>query len=252
MITACNLRIACQASTRVSADIIDAPTVFKSIGISGTNTSLLTTGIFGLVKFGAALVWLLWLVDHVGRKPLFIIGSAGGAFCMYWIAIYIAVAKPQDNPTSSLSPGGTSAMVAFYLWTAAFYGPSWNGGPWVFGAEVMPTFIRAATQAFISASNWLFAFLISRFTPQMFTAMGFGVYLFFASLMVCSIPIVYFVIPETSGIPLERMDELFSLPARKAHGIVKKQLVAQHAERSAVQRAEKDNFDDLFVKDDSV
>lgn len=116
----------------------------------------------------------------------------------------------------------------------------------------MPTFIRAATQAFISASNWLFAFLISRFTPQMFSAMGYGVYLFFASLMVCSIPIVYFVIPETSGIPLEGMDELFALPARKAHGIVKKQLIALHAERSAAQQVEKDNFDDLFVKDGSV
>lgn len=116
----------------------------------------------------------------------------------------------------------------------------------------MPTFIRAATQAFIAASNWLFAFLISRFTPQMFAAMGYGVYLFFASLMVCSIPIVYFVIPETSGIPLEAMDELFTLPPRKAHGIVRKQLEQLHAERWAAQQAEKDNFDDIVVKDGSV
>lgn len=229
----------------------DAPTVFKSIGVSGTNTGLLTTGIFGLVKFAGAVVWLLWLVDHVGRKPLLIGGSVGGAFCMYWIAIYIAVADPIAHPSTTLSPGGTSALVAFFVWTI-FYSPTWNGSPWVFGAEVMPTFIRAATQAFISASNWLFAFLISRFTPQMFSAMGYGVYLFFASLMVCSIPIVYFIIPETSGIPLEGMDELFALPARKAHGIVKKQLIALHAERSAVQQVEKDNFDDLFLKEGSV
>lgn len=52
--------------------------------------------------------------------------------------------------------------------------------------------------------------------------MGFGVYMFFASLMVISIPIVYFIVPETSQIPLERMEELFApgVPARKAHGIV--------------------------------
>lgn len=219
--------------------------------MTGTNTGLLTTGIFGLVKFAAALVWLLWLVDHVGRKPLLIGGSAGGAFFMYWIAIYIAIAKPEEHPSDKLRSGGISAIFALYAWTLC-YGPTWNGTPWVFGAEVMPTFIRAATQAFIAASNWLFAFLISRFTPQMFAAMGYGVYLFFASLMVCSIPIVWLVIPETSGILLEGMDQLFTLPPRKAHGIVRKQLEAQHAERSAAEQAGKDNFDDLFVKEGSV
>lgn len=69
---------------------------------------------------------------------------------------------------------------------------------------------------------------VSRFTPQMFKKMGFGVYLLFASLMVVSIPIVWLLIPETSGIPLESMDELFSLPARYAHKTVTDRLKAEH------------------------
>ena len=56
----------------------------------------------------------------------------------------------------------------------------------------------------------------------MFTSMGYGVYFFFASLMLCSVVFVWFLMPETKGIPLESMDRLFdkSLPARKAHAIV--------------------------------
>ena len=56
----------------------------------------------------------------------------------------------------------------------------------------------------------------------MFDTMGFGVYMFFASLMLCSVVFVYFFLPETKGIPLEAMDRLFSrsLPARSAHKIV--------------------------------
>lgn len=50
--------------------------------------------------------------------------------------------------------------------------------------------------------------------------MGFGVYLFFASLMIASMPIVWLIVPETSNISLEKMDDLFALPPRKAHGIV--------------------------------
>lgn len=101
----------------------------------------------GLIKFAGAVVWLLYLVDRFGRKPLLIVGAAGGAVSMYYIGAYIAIAKPENNaPGTKLSSGGISAIAFFYIWTC-FYGPTWNGTPWVFGAEVMPTFVRSATQA---------------------------------------------------------------------------------------------------------
>lgn len=43
----------------------------------------------------------------------------------------------------------------------------------------------------------------------MFLKMEYGVYFFFASLMILSIPFVFFLIPETKSVPLEHMDELF-------------------------------------------
>jgi hypothetical protein len=56
----------------------------------------------------------------------------------------------------------------------------------------------------------------------MFATMGFGVYFFFASLMLCAAVFVFFLVPETKGIPLEAMDKLFSgdYPARRAHKAV--------------------------------
>lgn len=60
----------------------------------------------------------------------------------------------------------------------------------------------------------------------MFASMSYGVYLFFASLMICAAVFVFFLIPETKGIPLEAMDRLFSneFPARRAHRIVLNQI----------------------------
>ena len=59
----------------------------------------------------------------------------------------------------------------------------------------------------------------------MFTTMGYGVYFFFASLMICSMAFVWLVVPETKGVPLESVDRLFEVkPARKAHGIVMAEL----------------------------
>lgn len=62
----------------------------------------------------------------------------------------------------------------------------------------------------------------------MFLKMGYGVYFFFASLMVLSVPFVYFLLPETKSIPLESMDRLFEIrPVRKANAILVKELRAQ-------------------------
>lgn len=62
----------------------------------------------------------------------------------------------------------------------------------------------------------------------MFLAMGYGVYYFFASLMILSVFFVYFLMPETKGIPLEAMDRLFDrkLVPRHAHAIVLAELKA--------------------------
>ncbi|KAH4602275.1 hypothetical protein HBH82_163200 [Parastagonospora nodorum] len=203
-----------------------SPTVFKSLGITGTNTGFLTTGIFGVVKTVVTFIWLLWLIDNLGRTKLLMIGAAGGSLCMWYIAAYIKIADPGSNASGSggLSSGGISAIFFFYLWTV-FYTPSWNGTPWVINSEMYSQQTRSLGQAFAAANNWFWNFLISRFTPQMFLKMSYGVYMFFACLMLLSIPYVYFLIPETKGIPLEKMDELFEIrPTHKAHKIMLQRL----------------------------
>jgi Sugar (and other) transporter len=47
-----------------------SPTVFKSLGITGTSTGFLTTGIFGVVKTVLTLLWLFVLIDRLGRRRL--------------------------------------------------------------------------------------------------------------------------------------------------------------------------------------
>lgn len=59
----------------------------------------------------------------------------------------------------------------------------------------------------------------------MFAKMEYGVYFFFASLMLLSAIFVFFLIPETKGVPLESMDELFKTkPTWHAHGVVVEKL----------------------------
>ncbi|KAK3935447.1 general substrate transporter [Diplogelasinospora grovesii] len=207
-----------------------SPTVFRSIGITGTNTGFLTTGIFGVVKTVLTIIWLLYLVDHVGRRRMLFIGAIGGSLCMWFIGAYIKISGPGSGTSTGMSSGGIAAIFFFYLWTA-FYTPSWNGTPWVINSEMFSQQTRSLGQASAAANNWFWNFIISRFTPQMFLTMSYGVYFFFASLMVLSVVFVYFFIPETKSIPLEAMDRLFEIkPLRRANRVIMEELHLQDDE----------------------
>jgi sugar porter (SP) family MFS transporter len=210
-----------QNGTGINAINYYSPTIFKSIGITGTNTGLFTTGIFGVIKTACTLIWIFFLIDHAGRRNLMILGAAGGGLCMYYIGAYVKISQPQLHPTATLSSGGISAMAFFYLWTI-FYSFSWNGTPWIVNAEMFPGHTRGITQTLAAMSNWFWNFVIVRLTPNMFAKMGYGVYLLFASMMILSIPYLYFLLPETKNVPLEEMDRLFApgLKPWKANKVV--------------------------------
>lgn len=88
------------------------------------------TGIFGVVKAVMTFVWLLFLVDQLGRRKLLLIGGITGSICMWVLGAYIYVVDPTKNPQDHLTGSGIAAIVFFYLWTAV-YTPTWNGTPWV-------------------------------------------------------------------------------------------------------------------------
>jgi len=57
------------------------------------------------------------------------------------------------------------------------------------------------------------------------------VYMFFASLMLCSIAFAVFLLPETKGIPLEAMDRLFEVkPVWRANRVIMEELHLQDEE----------------------
>ncbi|BGP58628.1 hypothetical protein JCM8202_006395 [Rhodotorula sphaerocarpa] len=221
-----------QNGTGINAINYFSPTIFKSIGIKGTSTSLLTTGVFGVIKTVGGLSWCFLIVDRFGRRPILLIGATGGAIAMFAIAAYNNIADPANNPSDSLSGGGRAALAFFYIWTA-FYAVSWNGTPWVLNAESFPGAVRQVTQCFAATSNWLWNFVISRATPTMFLNMGhsgYGVYLFFGAMQVLSIVYICLLLPETRNIPLEEMDRLWGeRNVWRANTIVMADLRREHA-----------------------
>lgn len=75
---------------------------------------------------------------------------------------------------------------------------------------------------------------------------GFGTYIFFASFCFTMAGFVYFVLPETKGLSLESMNELFGMPGAQTKDIETASVdgdVRAEQSRSDVKAAEVDQIE---------
>jgi hypothetical protein len=71
-------------------------------------------------------------------------------------------------------------------------------------------------------SVWLWTFVVTKALPSMFTSMGYGVYIFFASALICASVYAFFFIPETKGLRIDQMDHLFGATRLENDALVAK------------------------------
>lgn len=221
-----------QNSCGINAINYYSPKILQTMGLSSLNSSLLSSGVFGLVKGLCCFIWSMCIVDRFGRRPSMCWGFVVCSFCMWYIGAYIKIANPTARTAAGetgLDSGGQAALAFFYIWTVG-YGLSWSGTPWVWNSEVFPSNIKNATSAINASSNWFWAFILARFASKMISTMTYGIFFFFAAFMTVFFPCYFFFYPETKNIPIEYMDELFLHKPWKAHGIVMRK-IAEDRER---------------------
>lgn len=207
-----------------------SPAILASIGLTGSNTALFATGIYGLVRFIAIIIAMIFVVDRFGRTRTLMIG--GGimvspitsawmqtnetdqadiqAFAMWFIGAYIKIASPSaaTDTAKHIDGGGYAAIVMIYIYAIGWCF-SWAGVPWIYASEIFPLRIRSPCVAICVAIHWIMNFVIARSTPYMINNIKYGTYFLFATFMTIGIPWVYFCVPETKGLTLEDMDHLF-------------------------------------------
>ncbi|KAI1378559.1 general substrate transporter [Hypoxylon crocopeplum] len=209
-----------------------SPMIFKSIGFSGTSVGLLATGVFGIVKALATLVYMCFGIDRLGRRKSLLIGSTGALVAMFYLGTYSKISGSFRHAV--VQDGGAYVAIVMIYVFAVFYAMSWNGIPWIFCAEVFPTGIRSVCLLFTTCTQWLAQFIIVYSTPYMMTNITFGTFLFFGSSLVVGILVVFFFMPETKGLSLEDMDVLFNVKGlaatqrMKADEIIASQLAAEN------------------------
>ncbi|KAF3024108.1 hypothetical protein E8E14_003426 [Neopestalotiopsis sp. 37M] len=199
-----------------------APDLFKLLGITGQNESLLVTAVFGIVKLVAAIICALFLVDVIGRKRALLIGITFQAISMVYIAGFLT-AVPElgvvdDYVLPAAERGASRGAVAMIYISGMGWALGWNSMQYLLTAELFPLRIRAVCTSFTMMLHFVNQYGNSRAVPNMLlpTADGGispkGTFWFFAAVTIVGGIWVWFSVPETSGRSLESMNRLFDLP----------------------------------------
>lgn len=210
----------CQQMTGTNAINYYAPLIFGDLGMPSATAGLFATGIYGVVKMTTCAAFLLLAADSLGRRRSLLWTSIAQGLAMFVIGFYVRFDPPLKN--HPIPPVGFFALTCIFFF-AAFFQFGWGPCCWIIVSEIPTARLRAMNVALAAATQWLFNFVVAQAVPHMLANVGshgYGTYFIFGSFCFSMFFFVWFLIPETKGLSLEKMDDLFGvteLVEKKVH-----------------------------------
>ncbi|KAL7793208.1 general substrate transporter [Trichoderma ceciliae] len=183
------------------------PTIFQYAGVRSEDISLVNSGAYGALKLFFTMIFTWGLIDVFGRRVCFMSGLLLQGATHVYMAVYMGIWIGSQN-----KPASDAAIASVFI-----YAVGWSIGlctiQYLYGTEILPTRIRGVCYATNMTVHWFFQFAVVRATPPMFDKLDiWGAYVFWACICFTGLVILGLWAPETKGVPIERMGELFSGP----------------------------------------
>ena len=177
----------------INAVLYYTPSIFKMAG-AGVESAMLQSVIVGFTMMVFTVVAMI-IIDHFGRRRLMMVGSIGyiiGLLAVAW-AFY-------------MGNSGKLLLAGLLVFIAA-HGFGQGAVIWVFISEIFPNRVRARGQALGSFTHWAMNAVISWTFPMIAAAAGWMAFGFYAICMVGQLAWVIWVMPETKGVSLEKIQK---------------------------------------------
>lgn len=189
-----------QICTGINTIIYYAPTIFKSAGFDSNITAIYATAGIGIINFLMTIV-AIYFTDRLGRKPLLYFGLTGVMLSLFALGFSFEFANTLGEYQKWVAVG---SLVAYIICFAMSLGPV----GWILVSEVFPLKIRGISMSICTVSNFAFNFFVVASFPVLLHRIG-GAWTFwiFGFVSILCIIFVYFFVPETKGISLEKIEE---------------------------------------------
>jgi MFS family permease len=176
--------------------------MYQSLGIQG-HTVLLLAGVWGLTGPLANIFCLLWIIDRVNRRTLFMVGSLAMTVDIAIVQAFVAVYGGSDNMVAN------GFGIFFLILFGILFSLSWNSGAPVYTTEIFPTQIRAVGGAISTFWSFVIQVVLAQASPTALANVGWRYYFFFIVCNLACFLMVFFFFPETKGKSLEEVSEVF-------------------------------------------
>ncbi|BGP66112.1 hypothetical protein NBRC10512v2_007507 [Rhodotorula toruloides] len=181
-------------------------TIFRQAGFDEITALGATLG-FGALNWVMAAP-AVWTIDTFGRRNLLL--TTFPLMCIFLLMTGFAFYIPETSKARI-------AVVALgiYLHCMA-YSPGEGPVPFTYSAEAFPLYVRDIGMSYATAVTWLFNFIVALTFPRLLTAFTpQGAFGWYAGWNALGTLLVLFFVPETKGLSLEELDQVFSVPTRK-------------------------------------
>lgn len=186
--------------------------IMTLVGASDSNGYIMSVG-FGAVKLGCGILSSLLLIDLFGRRKTLLIGVLIQGLSMLYVSIFLGL-YVQGNHTKGEKPAGQAALAAIFI-SGASFSAGGNLAQYLVGTEIFEVHIRSLASSLVMAMHYLLQFSATRsLQPMLNSPMGgAGTFAFYAAVsLVLALPCYALFLPETAGLPLEEVDQLFERP----------------------------------------
>ncbi|WP_205510681.1 sugar porter family MFS transporter [Longitalea arenae] len=178
----------------INAIIYYGPSILSNAGISLSN-SLLSQIIFGGANMLFTLI-AIWKVDSLGRRPLYLAGTAGATISLLATGICFYAGATTGWPL-------LLCVLAFLASFAFSIGPL----KFVVASEIFPGIIRGRAMAISIMVMWIADTIVGQLTPIFLKSIGTAfTFWFFAACCLIAFITVYKLLPETKGKSLEQIE----------------------------------------------
>ncbi|HEU5198025.1 MAG TPA: sugar porter family MFS transporter [Ktedonobacterales bacterium] len=180
----------------INTVIYYAPTIFGYAGFSSASAAILATSIVGVVNVLATILSLL-LVDHVGRRPLLLTGVSGMIVTLAAMGVVFLIGPEH---------AGWFVLICLLVYILSF---AIGMGPvfWLMSAEMFPNRLRASGASIATIANWGANLLVSiTFLTLIGVAGKPATFWIYAFLAVLALLFCWWLVPETKGKTLERIE----------------------------------------------
>ena len=175
-----------------------APTIFKMAGFVTHTGQMWGTVIVGLTNVLTTIVAIL-VIDRLGRRPVLFFGSTLMIISMFALGVLFhhgVHTATQQNITVGF-------LLLFIVGFAISLGPV----IWILCSEIFPLKGRDVGVTFSTAANWFGNTIVGMTFLTLLSTLGTaGTFWLYAIFGVISLLIMYFYVPETKHVSLEKIE----------------------------------------------